>query len=446
MSRMQARPNEFGLRSVSGAGAYVPSPPKQPGSFSIYLKAIKFSGAGTAYNPLYDRALASKIDPPQWQKVPDQKDPTSQPISYVKGTQATLAVDIAGTPKLSGTPIEVRVTVSGKLWQQVLVKNNTGELEVKDAPGVGTPITFQPTSQTIRVTNWDHEDYGQLRFTTQALPNTVRFDKLKIEWCFEYRYNRSGPWLAAGRETTDHELYITYARAYEGFEPNKYPWTQVLRRACFYAHGQKDIIGIARRVTTGIYNSLEFEYTQRDTHSWYNNGKIKLWDMLRDGWMDCQDGSNYWTIMLRWLGISANQIKINEQDHIKDKAGNPIVYNGFYYKTLRPISSDPNIKAEWRVRDLNNAGSNWWDFHQVGVLEDIHTPVNADRTRVYDPTIKLNRNAPIVPVNASKAAYKLALFDPRPFPFPDLLWKQVGKEIKSIFKWSEKLGLVEQVI
>lgn len=426
-----------------------PDPP-QPGSVKIYAKAIKFSGADTAYNPLYDRALGSKIEPPQWRKVPDQDAPISEPISYVRGTRAIVKLDISGSPNIPpGSSLSVRVTPTAALWKQVLRKDAKGQLVADDASGVNPyPITFDEPSETIQVTNWTHEDYKQLSFTTSAFPDTVRFDKLKITWKFEYRYDAKDPWRDAGKQPTEHETYITYARSYEEFKPDKRPWTQVLRRACSYAHGADTITETSTQVTTNIYDSLEFYYDGGNTHSDYDDHWIKLWEMLNHGWMDCRDGSNYYTILMRWLGISANQIKINKEDHIRDQNKRPIVYMGFYYKTLRPIST-ANDNAGWLVRnpntlDLSGAGGNWWNFHQVGIVaQDPDDPENS--TRVYDPIIMVNRGKPAVPVKMTRDNYKLALFDPAPFPDPDRLTR-MGIKINSTFPWADESALVSQVI
>ena len=431
--------------------------PQQPGSVKIYAKAIKFSGADTAYNPLCDRALDLKIEPPQWQKVPDQNAPISRPISYVKGTRATVKLDISGSPNIPpGSSLSVRVTPSAALYKQVFRKDakgklvkDDGQLAVDDASGVAPyTITFTEPSKTIQVTNWTHEDYEQLSFKTSLLPDTVRFDKLKITWKFEYRYNAKDPWRAAGKETTEHEAYITYDRSYEGFKPDNRPWTQVLRRACSYAHGTDTITEASTQVTTGIYNSLEFYYDGEKTHSDYEDHWIRLWEMLNQGWMDCMDGSNYYTILLRWLGINANQIKINKEDHVRDENRKPIVYRGFYYKTLRPIST-ANDNAGWLVRNRNalnlgGAGSNWWNFHQVGIVaQDPDDTENS--TRVYDPIIRVNRGNPAVPVKMTQGDYKLALFDPASFPDPNLL-KRIGIQIHSTFPWADESALVSQVL
>ena len=432
-----------------------PTDPQRPGSVKIHAEAIKFSGADTDYNPLYDRALRSKIEPPQWRKGPDQNAPVSEPISYVKGKRATVKLDISGSPKEipEDRSLSVRVTPSAALYKQVFRKDakgklikEDGELDADDAPGVDPyPITFTDPSETIQVTDWTHEDYEQLSFTTSAFPNTVRFDKLKITWKFEYRYNATDPWRDAGTETTEHETYITYDRSYEEFKSyeENHPWKEVLQRACSYAHGAATINETFTQVTTGIYNSLEFSYDAGKTHSDYEDRWIKLWAMLNQGWMDCMDGSNYWTILMQWLGINANQIKINKEDHVRDKEDNPIVYRGFYYKTLRPIST-ANDNAGWLVRNPNAPLSNWWNFHQVGIV--VQDPDDTENSkRVYDPIIMVNRGNPAVPVEKTQGDYERALFDPAPFPFPDRL-RRLGIQIHSTFPWADESALVSQVL
>lgn len=404
-------------RRRSASPPYEGSPSTDPQQPGIYAKAIKFSGADTDYNPLYDRALRSKIEPPQWQKVPDQNAPVSKPISYVKGTRATVKLDISGSPDPPGSSLSVRVTPSAALYKQTFVKdsegrfkkNAKGELVTDDAPGVDPyPITFTDPSRTIQVTDWTHKDYEQLSFKTSLLPDTVRFDKLKITWKFEYRYNAKDPWRSAGEQPTEHETYITYDRSYEEFKPDKRPWTQVLRRACSYAHGADTITETSTQVTTGIYDSLEFRYYSYDSHSWYDNSEIELWDMLEDGWIDCMDGSNYWTILMRWLGINANQIKINKD---------PSADQGFYYTTLRPISASDNHTVGWLVRNRTKRDSNWWNFHQVGILGDVKHGTFG--SHIYDPIIKINEIAPRVPTNMIRDDYKRAIFDPVPYQDPE---------------------------
>ena len=390
---------------------------QSPSSVTIHAEAIKFSGADTDYNPLYDRQPnphGVNIEPPQWQKDPEKRDP----ISYVRGKKAIVKLDISGSPQIpTGRTISVRVTPSGALCKQIFEKDangklvkDAGKLVAEDATGVDPyPITFEPPFQTGQITNWTHLDYDLLSFTTNALPNTVRFDKLKIDWCFEYRYNEQDEWQPAGTERTEHETYITYARSYEEFLPHEYPWKQVLRRACSYAYGTDTIAETATQVTTGIYDSLEFKYDGSKTHSEYDNSEIDLWDMMNEGWMDCRDGSNYYTIMMRWLGIRAWQQKIGD--------GNEW-WKTFTFKALRPISSttDDDDMGWWNV-PMNMGYA--WNFHQVGIFNDRPGPDDKnkptpriwdDRTRIYDPTIKVNRNTPRVPTDMTQNAYTLVLY------------------------------------
>ena len=443
--------------SSSSAGSQSPS------SVMIHAAAIKFSGSDTDYNPLYDRQPTSDrlvgldIEPPQWQKDPEKRDP----ISYVRGKKAIVKLDISGSPNLEGRTISVKVTPSGALCKQIFEKDangklvkDAGKLVAEDATGVDPyPITFEPPCQTGQITNWTHLDYDLLSFTTSALPNTVRFDKLKIDWCFEYRYNEQDEWQPAGTERTEHETYITYSRSYEEFLPHEYPWKQVLRRACSYAYGTDTIAETATQVTTGIYDSLEFKYDGDKTHSKDDNSEIQLWEMLREGQVDCMDGSNYWTIMMRWLGISANQIKINTEDHIRDRQLRPEVYRGFFYNTLRPISTSANNMGWWvrnlDVRRLSDDYNNWWNFHQVGIVA--HDPDDVANTRhVYDPIIKIDRgNSSRVPVQMTQADYMNAVFDPRPPRNPELLrhireGEIIIVQIIQTFPW-DKPALVREV-
>ena len=437
---------------------------QSPSSVTINAAAIKFSGSDTDYNPLYDRQPnphGVNIEPPQWQKDPEKRDP----ISYVRGKKAIVKLDISGSPQIpTGRTISVKVTPSGALCKQIFEKDangklvkDAGKLVAEDATGVDPyPITFEPPFQTGQITNWTHLDYDLLSFTTNALPNTVRFDKLKIDWCFEYRYNEQDEWQPAGTERTEHETYITYSRSYEEFLPHDRPrpWKQVLRRACSYAYGTDTIAETATQVTTGIYDSLEFKYDGGDSHSEYDNSEIQLWDMMNQGWMDCRDGANYWTIMMRWLGINANQIKINTEDNIRDRHRITRVYNGFFYNTLRPISTSAN-NAGWLVRNLDveqlgedelgRDESNWWNFHQVGIVA--HDPDDvANTTHVYDPIIMVNGGNSRVPVQMTTASYGNALFDPRPPRNPNLLRRIRQREITIIpnFDW-DKPALVREV-
>ncbi len=368
--------------------------PPYPTPVTVSVAGIMFTDAAARgyYNPLYDRQRELNIEPPQWQINP----PKNEPISYVRKTKATLKLDITVSCR---TPIWVRVKPTGRLNSDA------------------TPLTFTPRSQPIRVTNWDDPDYERLIFTTNLLPDEVRLDQLRITWDFEYGYTKNGPWFDAGKERTAHEIYITYARPYYGFPMSYRPWKQVLRTACSYAHGAKTTIKASSLVTTGIYDSLEFKYDGTDSHSEFDNSQIRLWDMIGDGWVDCMDGSNYYTILMRWLGIFANQIKINKGP------------GGFYYKTLRPISTAADLNGGWLVRDLNQWNSNWWYFHQVGIL-----------TNIYDPIIRIEKEteAKRVPTNMTKDNYMHALFDPVPYRDPEI-------EISGTFPW-DVAALVGKVI
>ena len=324
----------------------------------VNVAGIIFTGARNDYNPLYDREGESNIEPPQWHRDPITNELTNKPISYVRKKKATVKLDITGS---YGTPIWVKVTPKAELLKKVITEKGVEKFVPDPGP---TSIAFDRASEAIEVTNWNDPDYERLTFKTNILPNEVRLNQLKITWKFEYGYSKMGPWLKAGEETTYHEIYITYASSYRGFLPHKRPWKRVLKTACSYAHGENSQIEVSKRVTTGIYDSLEFRYYSYGSHSVYNNSQIKLWAMLEDGWIDCMDGSNYWTILMRWLGINANQIKINRNTDPDE---------GFYYTTLRPISASDNHTVGWLVRNRTKRDSNWWNFHQVGILGDIPT-------------------------------------------------------------------------
>lgn len=389
-----------------------PPPTETPStdSFTIKVAGIKFSGAEDAYNPLFDRARKLRIDPPQWRKenLLEKILGRDEPISYVQGRSATVKLDITGLPEIPKVPkgrsIFVRVTPSAKLRKQRLVKKQ-GKLVVEEDPGASSyPITFDPPDRTIKVSDWGADDYDQLEFTTSAFPDEVRFDKLHITWRFEYRSPEEETWSSGGEDRTEHETYITYGQASEAFAPHFRPWTQVLRRACFYAHGADTIIEASTRGATGIYDSREFYYTG-GTHSRLNNDWINLWQMFNDGWVDCRDISNYYTIMMHWLGITTVwQQKITE------------VTGGFHFNTLRPLSTalDPDFDEGWWVRKQGETISNWWAFHQVGILNDKPIPaIEDDRTKIYDPMIRIERDTETerVPTDMTQTAYKRAIFD-----------------------------------
>ena len=366
------------------------------GSVRINAAAIKFtdSAARGYYNPLYDRQPTPvhpsglNIEPPQWQKAPYK----SEPISYSRGTRATIKLDITGSPPIpDDSSISVRVTPRAELLKRILMEEDNDTLVTDPNPH---SITFDPPCRTIQVTDWNQPDYEQLTFTTNALPNEVQLSQLKITWCFEYRYSETDQWFNVPEEITSHETYITYSRPYYKFSPFYRPWKQVLRKACFYAHGATSTISASSMVTTKIYDSLEFSYKSNKSHSDFDNSEIKLWQMLSDGWVDCMDGSNYYTIMMQWLGIPAKQQKISEGP------------GGFFYNLLRPISTSDNLNAGWEI--------DHWNFHQVGILTHVYDPIiRTNATVVYDPiTMTDKAEGPgIVPTNISSDDYKPAIFE-----------------------------------
>lgn len=377
---------------TNGSPSYPITP--DPNGVTVNVASIIFTGPHANYNPLFDREPTadfpegSEIEPPQFQKNPFK----NEPISYVKRRHAVIKLDITGSPqRSSGTRLWVRVQPSAEL----LNRREGGESD---------PITFRPQSRVIRVNDWNRPDYDQLIFRTSDLPNEVRLDQLNITWDFKYRDSPAGAWHDAGNETTEHEIYITYRPSYKGFRPSRYPWKQVLKTACSYAHGANSVTEVSRLLTTGIYDSLEFFYDETDSHSDFDNSYIMLWRMLQteNPWVDCMDGSNYYTILMRWLGINANQIKITEK-----------IGETFIYKLLRPISTRPFNPAEER---------GWlegsWNFHQVGIFKD----------HIYDPIIMIDRTGnPRVPVQMRQRDYKLAMFH------------------SGIFKWASK-ALVRRVL
>ena len=342
--------------------SYGPPSTPTPNDVRVSVANIRFTGPHSEYNPLYDRERELNINPPQWRKIPSR----DEPISYVRRKKATIQLDITGSPEIpSGDSIWVKVRPSAELLRLP-----------------GTPITFSPASQTLKVANWDDPDYEQLTFRTSLLPNEVRLDQLNITWDFEYRRAAMDPWADAGQETTPHEIYITYRPSYKGFRPSRRPWKQVLKTACRYAHGANAILEVSTRVTTGIYHSREFNYDPTLSHSNFFNSQILLWRMLKDGWVDCMDGSNYYTILMRWLGINANQIKINRD-----------VFDQFVYKELRPITTTKDLNMGW--------GEDIWNFHQVGIFKN-----------VYDPIIMIDKTGtPRVPTDMTQPDYKRAIFD-----------------------------------
>ncbi len=359
-----------------------PSPP-DPISVRVNVAGIIFTGARNDYNPLYDREDEVNIEPPQWQQDPFKREP----VSYVRKKKATIKLDITGS---YGTPIWVRVTPTAELLKKI----TTAEGVEKLVPDPGeTSIAFDRTSETIHVTNWDDPDYERLIFKTNALPDEVRLNQLKITWKFEYGYTKMGPWFRAGQETTYHEIYITYAPSYRGFLPHKRPWKQVLKTACSYAHGEDSKIEVSKRVTTGIYDSLEFNYDPEESHSDFLNYEIRLWSMLKEGWVDCMDGSNYYTILMRWLGIPAHQIKISPNNSDK-----------FVYKELLPIA-----KISFTNRPDTDWESKTWNFHQVGILGDAQQGTLGNH--IYDPIIMIDKTGtPRVPTNMIRDNYQRAIF------------------------------------
>ena len=360
-----------------------------PNLVTVNVASIIFTGPHANYNPLFDREPSagfpkgSEIEPPQWEK----KSGKNEPISYVKRKSATLKLDITGSPDKLRGPVWVKVTPKAELLKKTVTED--GKEELVPDPGT-TPITFTRRSEEIRVTNWDDPDYEQLSFTTNPLPDEVRLNQLKITWNFKYGYTKNGPWFDAGKERTAHELYITYRRPYYGFPPFYRPWKQVLKTACSYAHGAKTTIEASSMVTPKIYMSFKFNYISRKSHSEFDNCKIKLWDMLKEDWVDCMDGSNYYTILMRWLGIPAHQKKIS-----------PSPSDKFVYKLLRPISRSKNLKAEW--------GIDRWDFHQVGIL-----------SHVYDPIIMIDPERKIIPANMPRWDYERAIFESGQFVWDSL--------------------------
>ncbi|MDE0683828.1 MAG: hypothetical protein OXI63_13000 [Candidatus Poribacteria bacterium] len=123
--------------------------------------------------------------------------------------------------------------------------------------------------------------------------------------------------------------------------------------------------------------------------------------MLNDDWVDCTDGSNYYTVMMRWLGINANRIRIGLKVKKTDRFG-------FEFNDLRPISKTP-------ITDDND--TSWvdggWNFHQVGILGGgIYDPViKVNKTTVYDPETMTYKTDGTVPTNMSQEDYKRAIFD-----------------------------------
>lgn len=369
----------------------LPEPPPETPSADVQVKVagIKFVGGASdsITNRLYDREQGQNIEPPQWEKESGKNDP----ISYVQGTKATVKLDITGSGE---TPVWVRVTPRATLLKKTLL---AGGGETVSADPKPTPLVFEPSSRTIKVSDWGTPDYEALTFKTNRLPNEVRLSQLGVTWGFQWGRTRNGPWHDVGKEPTSHETYITYARSYRKFLPHRRPWKEALRRACFYAHGADTQLRVSKGVTTGIYDSREFDYSlaidynEEHSHSYRDVSSephvfgIYLWEMLQDGWVDCRDGSNYYTVLMRWLGIDANQIRIN---------------GTFFYKPLLPISKNPN------PNDDESWVSDSWRFHQVGILGD-HS--------IYDPIIMIDKENPRVPTNMDKAAYKRAIFLARDF-------------------------------
>ena len=113
---------------------------------------------------------------------------------------------------------------------------------------------------------------------------------------------------------------------------------------------------------------------------------------FKEGWVDCRDASNYYTIMMQWLGICANQEKINP-----DK-------EGFYFKELRPISTSDNLNAGWEI--------DHWNFHQVGLLTHVYDPIiKVNKITVYDPITMTYKTDGTVPINMIKDNYKRTIFE-----------------------------------
>jgi hypothetical protein len=87
------------------------------------------------------------------------------------------------------------------------------------------------------------------------------------------------------------------------------------------------------------------------------------WFLNDWAWVDCQDFSNFYSVLCRNLGVDAKS---------------DLIEGILYTKEILPVG-----QSIWQNFS--------WNFHQVGWF--------VPSGKVYDPTIKVNKSSPLIPMN-----------------------------------------------
>lgn len=320
---------------------------------TIKVIAIKFEG--TYEYQLSDRGVL--ITDPVWTGDLLGNITKNRPACYRKNSQMTIKADIDG----SGItlPVQVKVTLSANFGGYTIIPS---------------------TTKTFTVNNWSNQDYTNLTFTSNYLFNYIcHYYDIPFNWSFQAYIN--GSWVSMGSQTTHHTIYTTFSTPIS-ISGMQYLWVETIKQANIWANYASTTLEVSSKITDRIYNSGLW-YDGSRTHSEHPYSTFHLSWFLNDwDWGDCQDFSNFYSVLCRNVGVDAKSDLIERQ---------PPYYYPIHTKEILPV-----LYLEWQNFS--------WDFHQVGWL--------VSTGKVYDPTIKVNQSSPLIPMNLIRdSEYKGYLYD-----------------------------------
>lgn len=201
--------------------------------------------------------------------------------------------------------------------------------------------------------------------------------------------------------TTDSPIYVTLDTPRE---PQQRPRVDVVDFAVRQADQDKDELPVLQDLTEGIYYQNGFKYRDdteaRHTFDTPFGQEFRVSTIIPgnpkfepEG--SCQDFSNLFQVCGAALGVKGIAIRTI--------IGSRRV--GLHILPVLPIG-----RADWLEQDPNDE-DDYLSFHQAGWYFGNTSP-EAGIGTFYDPTYKMNRPQPELPVNFDSERYKRLLFDP----------------------------------
>lgn len=239
------------------------------------------------------------------------------------------------------------------------------------------------------VCNYFISNYSKLSFVTLKLEGTIlnSVGKRSYTWTWEIYAipNNVATYCAAKTSTNTTHTYYTLLSNPQ--VPMQEPWVDVLDKACDWSLTQSTQVGVAQKITEGIYylsdldGDIDYDYTETKCH--YSDGSDHRLFYLKEFLTDikikssvlvnCSDVANLFNIFSSAIGIATNTKRIIMND-------SPY---SFITNSIDPIGSTKG----WTTDS--------WYYHQFGWYNET----------VNDPCLQVNYSNPNIPSNMPQGTY-----------------------------------------